>query len=177
MYLRSLLLRRINDKSGAARIFLHVFIRQLLFYFFVYLWARNCPAPTLVSCPELLPRHPDLSFSAPDFPISAPRFLYPAPISAPIRDSCPDEISSKPATFCRLAFMDRFPISVQFRALFRGVRPFQGPVVVVRAIGKKVTDDVTVVVTVAAIGKRVDTASTNHRSLRLFTAPSAVSCQ
>ena len=34
-----------------------------------------------------------------------------------------------------------------------------------------------VVVTVAAIGKRVDTASTNHRSLRLFTAPSAVSCQ
>ena len=33
------------------------------------------------------------------------------------------------------------------------------------------------VVTVAAIGKRVDTASTNHRSVRLFTAPSAVSCQ
>ena len=33
------------------------------------------------------------------------------------------------------------------------------------------------VVTVAAIGKRVDTASTNHRSLRLFTAPSAVSCR
>ena len=57
------------------------------------------------------------------------------------------------------------------------VRLNQGPVVVVRAIGKKVTDDVTVVITVAAIGKRVDTASTNHRSLRLFTAPSAVSCQ
>ena len=49
--------------------------------------------------------------------------------------------------------------------------------ILVRAIDKKVTDDVTVVVTVAAIGKRVDTASTNHRSLRLFTAPSAVSCQ
>ena len=34
-----------------------------------------------------------------------------------------------------------------------------------------------VVVTVAAIGKRVDAASTNHRSLRLFTALSVVSCQ
>ena len=29
----------------------------------------------------------------------------------------------------------------------------------------------------SSIGKRVDTASTNHRSLRLFTAPSTVSCQ
>ena len=34
-----------------------------------------------------------------------------------------------------------------------------------------------VVVTVAAIGKRDGNESTNHRSLRLFTAPSAVSCQ
>ena len=34
-----------------------------------------------------------------------------------------------------------------------------------------------VVVTVAAIGKHVDAASTNHRSLRLFTALSVVSCQ
>ena len=46
----------------------------------------------------------DFSTSAPDFPASAQTFLKPAPIFAPIREVCPDEIASRPATFCRLAY-------------------------------------------------------------------------
>ena len=43
------------------------------------------------------------STSGPDFPVSAPTFMKLAPTSTPICGICPNDISSKPATFCSLA--------------------------------------------------------------------------
>ena len=70
-----------------------------------------CPAPAPVPrtsdfCPDFFPAPapvPRTSDFCPDFSTSAPDFPTSAPTSAPIREVCPDEISSKPATFCRLA--------------------------------------------------------------------------
>ena len=41
----------------------------------------------------------------PEIPSSAPTFIQPVPIFAPIREVCPDEISSRPATFFRLGMV------------------------------------------------------------------------
>ena len=50
----------------------------------------------------------------PEIPSSAPTFIQPVPIFAPIREVCPDEISSRSATFFRLG-MVKWPYHEQDR--------------------------------------------------------------